>query len=170
LPIALVFILGIAAWIGAGPILERAQRQGVEDESRAALNLSTLKAIGSAPLLGNGFGAFERYYPLYADGSVVGDVDQAHNDYLETLADLGLPAGLAFLAAPMILAFFCARGSLTRNRDRIFPAVGAAAAALVGMHALVDFSLQIPAVALLFTTLLGLGVSQAWSTRSNDGT
>ena len=170
LPIALVFILGIAAWIGAGPILERAQRQGVEDESRAALNLSTLKAIGSAPLLGNGFGAFERYYPLYADGSVVGDVDQAHNDYLETLADLGLPAGLAFLAAPMIMAFFCARGSMTRNRDRLFPAVGAAAAALVGTHAVVDFSLQIPAVAVLFTTLLGLGVSQAWSTRSNDGT
>ena len=164
LPSLLLVVVGVAVWIAAAPMFERAQRQGVEDESRAAIAQATLKAIAAAPLVGNGFGAFERYYPLYADGSVVGDVDEAHNDYLETLADLGLPAGLAFIATPAMLAFLCVRGAMTRRRDRMFPAVGAAASALVGAHALVDFSLQIPAVSLLFTMLLGVGVAQAWST------
>ncbi len=164
LPITLLVVIGVAGWIAAAPIVERAQLQGAGDDSRAAIARATLKGIASAPFLGNGFGAFERYYPIYSDGTVVGDVDQAHNDYLETLADLGLPAGLAFIGAPAILALLCLRGSMTRNRDRIFPAIGVAVSALVGTHALVDFSLQIPAVSVFFATLLGLGVSQAWST------
>jgi len=40
---------------------------------------------------------------------------------------------------------------------------GLAATALVACHALVDFSLQIPAVAAWFATLLGLGYAQSWS-------
>jgi O-antigen ligase len=163
-PASLVLVVGVAIWIAAAPIIERAQNQGVEDASRIAIAQASLKAIAAAPLVGNGFGAFERYYPFYADGSVPGDVDAAHDDYLETLADLGLLAGLAFIAAPALLVFLCVSGSLTRRRDRIFPAVGAATSALVAAHALIDFSLQIPAVALLFTMSLGLGTAQAWST------
>ena len=35
--------------------------------------------------------------------------------------------------------------------------------ALVGLHALVDFSLQIPAVAILYACILGIGCAQASS-------
>jgi hypothetical protein len=45
----------------------------------------------------------------------------------------------------------------------VFPATGAAASALVGVHATVDFSLQLPAVAMLYATIMGVACAQAYS-------
>ena len=163
----LVAVVGIAAAISADPILGRVQYQGLEDTARASLARSTLNAAEAAPFLGHGFGAFQRYYPLFSDGSVPGDVDEAHNDVLETLADLGLLAGLAFMAAPALLAGMCLAGCLRRRRDRVYPAVGFAASIAVGAHAFVDFSLQIPAVAVTYAAVLGVGVAQSWRTGSD---
>ena len=160
----LITVLGVAAALAADPLLGRVAEQGINDSARASLAQSSIEAIQAAPLAGNGFGAFQRYYPLFADGTVPGDVDEAHNDVLETLADLGLPAGLAFMAAPIILAGMCFIGCLNRRRDRIFPAVGFATSVVVGVHALVEFSLQVPAVAVTYAALLGLGVAQSWRT------
>ncbi len=160
----LVAVLGIAAAVSADPLLGRVQEQGVTDNARAQIAQSTMKAIESAPLTGLGFGAFERYYPLFSDGAVSGNVDEAHNDILETLADLGNPAGLAYLAVPVVLAWMCFQGCLNRRRDRLFPAVAFAASVVVGIHAAVEFSLQVPAVAVVYAALLGLGVAQSWRT------
>ena len=162
---ALVFgVLGIAAALSADPLLGRVRDQGATDGARASLAASSIEAIQAAPLLGHGFGAFQRYYPLFGDGSIQGDIDEAHNDLLETLADLGLLAGLAYIAAPMLLAGMCFAGCLRRRRDSLFPAVGFAASVAVGAHALVDFSLQVPAVAVTYAAILGLGVAQSWRT------
>lgn len=160
----LVAVLGIAAAVSADPLLGRVQEQGVTDNARAAIAQSTMKAIEAAPLMGHGFGAFERYYPFYSDGAVSGNIDEAHNDILETFADLGIPAGLAYLAVPVVLAWMCFQGCLNRRRDRLFPAVGFAASVVVGIHAAVEFSLQVPAVAITYAALLGLGVAQSWRT------
>jgi len=160
----LVTVVGISAAVSADPLLGRVGQQGMDDSARASLAQSTINAIESAPLVGHGFGAFQRYYPAFADGSVRGDVDEAHNDLLETLADLGLPAGIAYIAAPVLLAGMCFAGCLRRRRDRVFPAIGFAASVVVGMHAFVEFSLQIPAIAVTYAALLGLGVAQSWRT------
>ena len=66
-----------------------------------------------------------------------------------------------WIAAMALLVLRCAGGVRLRRRDRVFSLVGLAAAILVGVHALVDFSAQIPAVAVTFATLLGLGCAQA---------
>lgn len=160
----LVLVLGIAAAVSADPLFGRVQEQGVTDNARAAIAQSTMKAIEAAPLIGHGFGAFERYYPFFSDGAVTGNVDEAHNDILETFADLGIPAGLAYLAVPVLLAWMCFQGCLNRRRDRLFPAIGFAASVVVGIHAAVEFSLQVPAVAVVYAALLGLGVAQSWRT------
>jgi O-antigen ligase len=161
--VAVLFaVLGVATAVSVEPILNRVQEQGLDDSARASLAQSTLQAIQAAPLMGQGFGAFERYYPLFADGSVTGDVDEAHNDVLETLADLGLPAGLAYMAAPALLAGMCFAGCVRRRRDRVFPAVAFAASILVGAHAFVEFSLQVPAIAVTYAAILGVGAAQSW--------
>ena len=164
----LVAVLGVATAISADPILGRVQAQGMGDTARASLAQSALQAIQAAPLVGHGFGAFERTYPFFADGSVLGDVDEAHNDVLETLSDLGLPAGLAYMAAPALLAGMCFAGCMRRRRDRVYSAVGFAVSVAVGAHAFVDFSLQVPAVAVTYAALLGAGVAQSWRTGSDS--
>jgi hypothetical protein len=69
------------------------------------------------------------------------------------------------MAAIGLLTFRCVLGAINRQRDSIAPIVATAAALLVGVHALVDFSLQIEAVALTFMALLGAGVAQSESSR-----
>lgn len=163
----LVAVVGVALAVSADPLLGRKGEQGIPDATRTSLAASALKAMQAAPLTGQGFGAFERYYVRVADGTVQGTVDEAHNDIVETLADLGLPAGLAYLMAPVVLAGMCFSGCMNRRRDRVFSAVGFAAAIAVGIQAFVDFSLQIPAIAVAFAMLLGIGVSQSWRTNSD---
>src|SRR5262249_1481681 len=123
----LIAIVGVAAGVSADPLLGRVREEGAADSARASLAQSAMDAGAAAPLLGRGLGGFERYYPSFADGSVPGDVDEVHNDILETLADLGLPAGLAYMAAPGLLAGMCFAGCLRRRRDRVYSAVGFAA-------------------------------------------
>jgi hypothetical protein len=55
-------------------------------------------------------------------------------------------------------------GVFQRRRDGIYPAIAVAATVLVGVHAVVDFSLQIPAVAVTYAAILGMGVAQSFST------
>ena len=52
-----------------------------------------------------------------------------------------------------------------RRRDAVYPCIGFAATTLVAAHSLVDFSLQIPAVALTYSLLMGAACAQSWSTR-----
>jgi hypothetical protein len=63
------------------------------------------------------------------------------------------------------LALTCLKGVRRRHRDWAFPAIGVAASVLVGVHALLDFSLQIPAVAILYAGIMGIGCAQASSSR-----
>jgi hypothetical protein len=54
------------------------------------------------------------------------------------------------------------RGAIERRREKALPALGLSATILVGLHSLVDFSLQIPAVTLLYVLILAVSVSQSW--------
>jgi hypothetical protein len=59
----------------------------------------------------------------------------------------------------------CLKGAITRQTNETMPCVAASVAFLLGVHALVDFSLQIQAIALTFMALLGAGVAQSASSR-----
>ena len=160
----LVAVLGLSVALSITPLLDRVQAHGLSDTTRSSLFGSSVDAILTAPMTGQGFGAFERYYPFFADGSVKGQVDEAHNDIIETIADLGVPAGVLFMAGPAFLTWFCFAGVARRRRDRVYPAVAFAASIAVGLHAMADFGLQIPAVAITYAAFLGTGVAQSWRT------
>ncbi len=65
------------------------------------------------------------------------------------------------------LVLILLRGVRQRRRDTIYPAAGFAVSVLVGVHALVDFSVQIPAVAAVFSLLLGIAFAQSWRARQD---
>ena len=95
------------------------------------------------------------------------DITEAHNVYLELAVELGWPMTIVWLAGMLWLFGCCLVGAFRRKRERIFPIVAASACVLVGVHGLTDFSLQIPAIAMTFAALLGLGIAQSWSNRAH---
>lgn len=149
-------------------LLGRVSDSGLADAGRLFVYRTTSDAIMSSPVLGWGYGSFVSVFPMFFDGS--GDVfvswDLAHNTYLEIFLGCGLLAGSLLIAAVVWPAVACARGALARERDASLPAIGAAVSALVGLHALVDFSLQYPGVSLTYALVLGFGFAQARSSRA----
>ena len=115
------------------------------------------------PLTGTGLGTLVVVFPLYEtdyDGKVV---DHAHNDYVETLADLGIPGGLLGLGFLVVLF---KRGAVALESDQShfsFAFHAAALTACTGLlfHSLVDFNFQIPSNALIFMIQAGLAASPA---------
>lgn len=160
----LVAVIGIAAMAGAPALKDNFGPREVSSSHRQSIALSTIDAIGSSPWRGHGLGAFEAYYPAHARVPAAGKVDTAGNSVLEALADLGLPAGLAWLAGPLLLAGLCLSGATVRRRDRAFPAVAVAACMCAATLAVTGFGLQIPAIAATLAVLLGIGAAQSWRT------
>lgn len=120
-----------------------------------------LAAISDNPIFGYGLGSFQAVYRLY-NQSVSWSFNHAHSDVLESLVDLGLPAGLMLWAAVLLLLSGLAHGLLTRRRHGLFPALGIAVSLVVLTHSSIDFSLQIPGVAMPFVMLLGMSLAQSW--------
>ena len=106
-------------------------------------------------------------FPMYRDQSIptIGVWDLAHNTYLEVWLGLGLVFGNGADRRDWPAGAQVPLGAVNRQRDSIAPVVATAAALLVGIHALVDFSLQMEAVTLTFMALLGAGVAQSESSR-----
>jgi O-antigen ligase len=166
LGLAAAGIVALTIVVSGGHTLQRLEGTQLE-EDRARVYAIVASGIADRPWIGHGYGAFDLASRAYHDGSVLGDYEKAHNDYLEAAFELGIPAAAALIAAIAYVALRCVAGARRRRRDMIYPVLGASAAALVGCHALVDFSLQIPAIAAWFATLLGLGYAQSW--RSEEG-
>ncbi|MEP9376367.1 O-antigen ligase family protein [Aquabacter sp. CN5-332] len=145
-------------------VSQRLQAQGVLDAVRLAILRLGLTALGDQPLAGFGFGTFEESFRLYRDASLPGAllIDKAHNTYLEAALGLGLPAFALLMAALILLVALCVRGSLIRRKDEEIPLLAAAVSVTVGVHAMVDFSLQMQGVAVTYAMLLGVGASQSW--------
>lgn len=162
---ALLFaVTGLGVALGGAALLGRFGPDALDPPSRQLIAGAALQAIAAAPLSGQGFGAFESYHTLSTGLSAPGTVEEAGNDLLEPLSDLGLPAGIAFLASPLLLVLQCAAGAATRRRDRVFPAIAVAAATCMGVQAVAGFSLQVPAISVAFAVLLGIGTIQSWRT------
>lgn len=165
---AALLVAGLAVLALSGDVTVRRLADTVaseNEESRADVYRLTGQAILDAPWTGNGLGAFTPAFRVYRDASLTTPVvwDFAHNVHLETAMDLGLPATLLLYGAVLGIVGSCARGLTRRRRDQVYPAVALSAAALLGVHGLVDFSVQIPAVAATLALLLGVGFAQSAS-------
>ncbi len=163
----LAAITAIVAVFG-GVLASRFEVSGLSDANRLAVYRLTIHSILDAPWQGFGYGTFIDVFPMYRDASVSlnGMWSQAHSTYLEVFQGLGLIFGSMLIACVGLLGLRCAMAVAKRQKNVIIPRIAAAATVLVGCHALVDFGLQIQAVALTFVAILGAGVAQSMSSRS----
>ena len=167
-----VIILGAllvaVAFLAFGDLVAgRITQQGFYDKGRIAIYTITLRSILDSPLLGYGYGTFADVFPMFRDQSL-GTYEiwaMAHNTYLEVFQGLGILFGSMLVASIVLLARRCVKAAMTRQENEMIPCVAAGIAFLVGAHSLVDFSLQIEAIAVTFMAVLGAGVAQSQSSR-----
>ena len=141
----------------------------LEEAGRLAYWQVSLGMVAERPWQGFGYGNFEEAFAQYRDERFNDRVDMAHNTYIEHLVELGVPATVLLYLGPLVLFLYCLRGLFARRRNQLFPLAAVGATVLVALHALVDFSLQIPAVAVTYAALLGIGVAQATPSKGRPG-
>ena len=164
--IGVLFVAAIFLAFG-DVVVGKIAQEGFRDESRMAVQTIVIRSILDAPMLGYGYGTFKDVFPMFRDHSLGTSAawQMAHNTYLEELQGLGLVFGSMLVASVGLLVWRCIKGAAARQKDEALPCVAASAAVLVAIHSLVDFSLQIQAIALTFMALLGAGVAQSESSR-----
>lgn len=112
--------------------------------------------VPAFPLWGVGLGAFQYVFPGFRTGGPGVFLSHAHNDYLELLVETGVVGALAFGAGLFLVIFSAFRRREGRSDFGPFGPAAGAGVLVVALHALVDFSLAIPAVALTCAILAGL--------------
>ncbi len=170
-----VLVIGVFALLfarGGDDVLQRFALAAEDMEIRRALAEAHWAHFLDRPLLGHGLNAYhelntlaatpENWQALRAPGS-------AHNILIQVLEEtglIGLTLWAAMLATPMLRAIArIAHG----QRGIEWAATAFAAATLVLLHGLVDFALQVPAIAALFAFILGASVGRAERLRSAHG-
>jgi O-antigen ligase len=116
-------------------------------------------------MLGWGMNSFRSLYSVFQTTALSSPFDKAHTTYLELAFDLGVPVATALVLAVVWIAVRCLSGLSERRQERELTGLGVGASVTVGIHALFDFSLQIPGVTIVFAALLGAAWAQSWSSR-----
>lgn len=166
--LALLFVTGASVALvsmSGAQLLDRLVDLEENAASRIEIQQLALEQIAERPIFGHGPGSFPAVFE-FARSETFDDDDlsfeRVHNTYLEVALESGLPGLVLLIAAPVIGFFVCLRGVFRRRDAYVYPAVALGASALVAVHSIVDFGLQIPGVAVTYFTLLGIGVAQSW--------
>ena len=160
--IAPIGLIGFSVVVLTSGVVQRLITTGPEN-LRFLVYPYIVEGIRDRLMVGHGLGAFENTFraqvPLKAAEA---EWNEAHNSYLENFYELGLPVGALLFIGLIFLAVVIARGTVVRRRNRIFSCMALASIVGVGFHSLLDFSLEIPAVSYLFSTIIGIGWVQAF--------
>lgn len=120
-----------------------------------------LKIFFDNPVIGAGLNSFGTAFPNYDTWNGTFRVEQAHNDYLQILADAGI-IGFICIASFVVLLFkkgFQVIGNTTDNFRRN-TAIGALAGCFgILLHSFVDFPLRTSSNAFFFLTLVVLATA-----------
>ncbi len=157
-------ILGLGLAVGLDALSERFALFQEGWGGRAVIYANNLELIRDNPAFGVGPGMYRWRFRPYQTINPENRYDHAHNDYLETAADWGIPAA-AMIWGFILWRFYRAFRTLFESRSIFrqglaFGCLGALFSIL--LHSLVDFNLQIPTNLMVFCMILGL----AWSLES----
>lgn len=164
----LLIVFGLLTWVGGGELANRMASIRTEAKAemsggmRLAIDRDSLHMFLKKPVLGWGLGTFPIVYPQFRSFYTNFFVNEAHNDYLQLLVEMGA-LGFATMLWFLVALY---RNSLKKLHDWPININGAVTlAALLGctgilVHSFVDFNLHVPGNAALFFVLCMLAVSE----------
>lgn len=168
-----VLLGGAGIWAGVDTLASKFVERGSGRDfssvgGRIAIWKDTLHIFRAFPLTGSGLNTYGTAMSLYQTFDRTSHYQEAHNDYLQVLAEGGALVGVPVL---FTLGLFIRE---VRRRFREAPKegttywlrVGAVVGMIsIGLQSLVEFSLQMPANAALFAALAAIALHQSPSLR-----
>jgi putative inorganic carbon (HCO3(-)) transporter len=165
-------VIIVGTWFGVDQVAQRIRQTEVTTnadnvlptEDRDEVSRLSLALVRDYFPLGAGAGSYYSVFPAYANSTIIGFYDHAHNDYIEILAETGV-LGLSGFGLAIVLAGFQALSALRRRNHPLMrgTAFGVCLALCwLIIHSTVDFNMQIPANAMTMSAVLAL----AWITSS----
>jgi len=161
LGIFLVLVAGTLIWLGGSELNQRLISIHSEANTEMAggtrldIDRDTLKMFPQKPVLGWGLGAFPEVYPHYRTFYTNLYINEAHNDYLQLLVEMG---ALGFATMLWFLGVMYYRalkkiGDWSNDPNGTLALIAILGVTGILVHSVVDFNLQIPANAALFYVL-----------------
>jgi O-antigen ligase len=163
----LAIVVGLLTWVGGGELSRRIATIGpshseLASDIRSYINRDGIRMFLKKPVLGWGLGTFPVVYPQFRTFYTNFFVNEAHNDYLQLLVEMGL---LGFATMVWFVVTLYAR-CLQKIKDWADDISGAVTlACMLGLsgilvHSAIDFNLQIPANAALFYVMCTIAASE----------
>ncbi|MGE5359636.1 MAG: O-antigen ligase family protein, partial [Bacteroidales bacterium] len=160
--LVLVFVVAVG-WAGLDAVAARFERLGADYAQRTEIWANTLDVFRDFPVLGTGLDTLGTAMFVYQTSQPESHIVEAHNDYLQLLAE----GGIALAAAALALLALFVREVRRRFRDdtpdegtywiRVGAVTGLVAIAL---QETVEFSLQMPGNAALFAALAAVAAGR----------
>ena len=145
----------------------RFSSDSLANEYRFPVYNAVVQLILDHPWLGTGLGTFAWIFPSYRPGEIStwGVWDKAHSTPLEIAAEQGVPFAIIIVGCILLIAYALICGTRARKERRIYPAAGLMFLLLSAAHSTIDFSLQIPGLAIVIFAVTGVGLAQSAPTR-----
>ena len=166
----LAIVVALLIWIGGGELSRRIATVGmshseISSDTRFNINRDGLRMFLKKPVLGWGLGTFPVVYPQFRTFYTNFYVNQAHDDYLQLLVEMGL------LGFGTMLWFVLTLYARAFKKIGNWPAEISGATTLacvlglsgILVHSVLDFNLQIPANAALFYVLCTIAAAEPFA-------
>ena len=156
-----VLLVSAVGWAGVDRAVDRFGRASSDAGGRLTAWSDTLDIIGDFPVFGTGVGTYPRAMLLYQTTGRDVMYAEAHNDYLQLVAEGGLLVVVPALMALGVVAFIVRRRLTSGGDDPLtyWMRVGAVAGiAGILAQSVVEFSLQMPGNRVLLIVLMALAM------------
>jgi hypothetical protein len=153
-------ILG-ALLVGFSPVLDGLGVTSFEETEMSRLGMwkVTTRIAADHWVAGTGLGSFSDVYRLYENPETVTEkfANHAHNDYLQTIVEFGLPGLLLIVAGLGLAGYLFVRVWLRRGDSNArLKRAAATAIFVVLLHSVVDYPGRTPAIATLSAACFGI--------------
>lgn len=169
-----VVLVGMLTWLGGKELTARVSSISQESKTeisggmRLTIDRDSIRMWRQRPVLGWGLGTFPVVYPQFRSFYTNFFVNEAHNDYLQLLTEMGI-LGFAAMLWFLVVLFRKALPKIGNWMNDVPSAVTLACTlGLTGIlvHSVFDFNLQIPANAAIFYVFCTLAAAPPLRQRS----
>jgi O-antigen ligase len=169
-----VVLVGMLTWLGGKELTQRVSsishetRTEISGGMRVSIDRDTVRMFRSKPVLGWGLDTFPVVYPQFRSFYTNFFINEAHDDYLQLLAETGV-IGFAIMLWFVVVVY---RNGLRKIGNWMSEVSGSVTlACLLGftgilVHSLVDFNLHIPANAAIFYVFCTIAAAPPLAQRS----